>query len=126
MYSSVIPQFKDENQSLRERIVNMRGWAEAASKVRYMPDADIDAVLANLITQILLESDKIDELKPVVQNVPNIPDIKTKSDELFQMLSHTRNVAMDDAFQGFDFYENNPLKKKAEKKIAKIQKRKKG
>jgi len=122
MYSSVIPQYKDENASLRERIANIRGWAEAASKVRYQSGADVDAVLANLITQILLESDKMDELKPVT---PKPVDKKNISEDLYQLLTTSRNVAMDEAFQGFDFYDNNPHKKEAERKIQKIQKRKK-
>ena len=120
MYSTVIPQYKTENESLRERIANIRGWAEAASKIRYMPHTDADAVLANLITQVLIESDKLDELKPVEQKVPDL----RVSDELFQMLSKSRNVKMDEAFEGFDFFDNNPYKKAAEKKIAKIQRRK--
>jgi len=118
----VIPQYKNEIDSLRERIANIRGWAEAASKIRYMPGTDADAVLANLITQVLLESDKLDELKPIIQKEP---DTKTASEDLYQLLTASRSVAMDEAFQGFEFYDNNPYKKIAEKKIAKIQKRKK-
>jgi len=120
MMSNIIPQYKSENESLRERLLNIRSWAEVASKIRYMPDTDADAVLANLITQILIETDKLDELKPIVKE----PDIKAVSDELFQMLSNSRNVELDEALSGFDFYDNNPLKKSAEKKIAKIKKKK--
>ena len=120
MYSSVLPQYKTENESLRERITNIRGWAEAASKIRYMPDTDLDAVMANLITQILAETDKIDELKPIVQKEP---DIKAVSDELFQMLGSGKSIALDEAFRGFDFFDNNPYKKSAEKKLEKIKKK---
>lgn len=121
-YSSVIPQYKSENDSLRERLLNVRDWAEAASKARYLPGTDPDAVLANLIAQILVESDKIDELKPVVSEPEKNKDA---SNDLFELLTYSRGVAMDEAFQGFDFFDNNPYKKQAEKKIAKIQKRNK-
>ena len=119
--SESIPQYKSENESLRERIQNMRRWAEAASKIRYLKGTDHEAVLANLITHILRESDNLDELKPIVSQEV---DIKATSDELFQLLTTSRNVAMEEAFRGFDFYDNNPYKEVAEKKIAKINKKK--
>ena len=122
MLSESLPQYKSENESLRERIENIRGWAEAASKVRYLKDTDHEAVLANLITQILKESDNLDELKPIIAEKQ---DVKATSDVLFQLLQTSRNVEMEEAFRGFDFYDNNPYKKEAEKRIAKIKKRNK-
>jgi len=120
-YTAIIPQYKSENDSLRERLENIRGWIEAASKMRYLPGTDADAVLANLITNVMPECNAIEELKPVV---PKEPDIKSASDELFSMLVNSRGVDMDEAFEGFDFFENNPHRKAAEKKIAKMNKRK--
>jgi len=117
----VIPQFKTENESLRERIHNIRQWAEVASKVRYQSDANADAVLANLITQILLETDNVEELKPVLKEAV----IHHVSDEIFTMLNHAPNQSLEEAMQGFDFYENNPYKKIADKKIKKFEKKKK-
>ena len=122
-YSSVIPQYKTENESLRERIDNIRAWAEAASKLRYLPDSDPDAVLANLITHILAESDNLSELKPVT--APTKKELKDASNELFQMLSNGRKVELNEAFEGFDFFEQNPYKKAAEKKIAKCKRKNK-
>jgi hypothetical protein len=121
VYSSIVPQYKTENESLRERLENIRAWAEEASKARYMQNTDTDAVLANLVTNILAESGDLDKLKPKVQK----PDIKAASDELFQLLSTAQHCNLDEAMKGFDFYDNNPLKKQAEKKIAKIKKKKK-
>ena len=120
MYTSVIPQYKNENESLRERLNNIREWVEAASKTRYLPKADVDAILAKLITNVMMECNNLEELKPVI---PKESDIKAASDELFQMLSNSRSVQMEEAFKGFDFYDNNPYKNKAEKKIAKLQKK---
>jgi predicted RNase H-like nuclease (RuvC/YqgF family) len=119
-YSQVIPQYKSEIESLRERLENIRRWAEAASKIRYMQDADTDAVLANLITQVLIESDKIHELKPVIP-------VKTKpidGDNFFEILASGKNIKLDEVLKGFDFYDNNPYKVKAEKKLARIEKKK--
>ena len=121
MYTAVIPQYKSENESLRERLTNIREWVEVASKLRYLPGADSDAVLANLIANVLPECSAIEVLKPIV---PVEPDIKSASDDLFQMLATSRGVNMDEAFSGFDFFENNPYKKLAEKRIAKIRKKK--
>jgi len=116
--TNIIPQYKNENESLRERISNIRGWAEVASKIRYMNNADADALLANLISQILMETDKLDELKPINRE----PDIKGATDDLYQLLTKSKAVDMESAFAGFDFYDNNPLKQKAEKKIKKMKK----
>jgi hypothetical protein len=119
LLSMVVPEYKNENDSLRERIENIREWAEVASKIRYLPDADTDAVLANLITQILIETDNLDQLKPITK----MPDLKSVEGDLFSILATTKNIEMDEAFCGFDFYENNPYKKSAEKKIAKMKKK---
>jgi len=119
-FSQAIPQYKSEIDSLRERLENIRGWAEAASKTRYLPGTDVDAVLANFITQVLLESDRIHELKPI-KPVKHEP---MDSDELFEVLSSTRDLKLEDAFTGFDFYDNNPYKQSAEKTLAKINKKK--
>jgi len=119
-YTQVIPQYKNINESLRERLENIRGWAESASKARYLPNNDPDAVLANLISQILNESDNIDELKPVIPKKQKLVD----SDELFEVLASSRDIKMEDAFRGFDFYDNNPYRASAEKRLANIEKKK--
>ena len=116
--SDVIPQYKSENESLRERLTNIKKWAHAASKSRYT-DSDADAVLADLISKVLQECDDLEKLKPVIKQAEQ----KTASDELFNILSRANAVAMEDAMSGFDFYENNPYKKTAEKKIAKMKKK---
>jgi len=119
--SNALPQYKDENASLRERIDNIRCWTNVASKKRYNKDADPDAILANLITHVLTETDNVDALKPTIKE----PDTKIISDDLFKMLSHSQNINLEEAMRGFDFYDNNPYKTKAEKRIAKIKKRNK-
>jgi len=118
---TALPQYKTAVESLRERLDNIRGWVEVASKIRYMQDADPDAVLANLIAQILIETDDLDKLKPVVKE----PDLETTSNDLFKLLGKSNSIDLDDAMSGFDFYDNNPYKKSAEKKIAKIKRKQK-
>ena len=120
-YTQVIPQYKSEIESLRERLENIRGWVEAASKLRYMKNTDADAVLANLITQVMEESDKIEELKPIT------PPVKVKPkecEEFFEILASSGEITLDDALKGFDFYDDNPYKSKAEKTLAKLEKEK--
>jgi len=119
VYTQEIPQYKNAIDSMRERLVNIRGWAEAASKARYFPGTDTEAVLANFITQVLLESDRIDELKPVIAVKAPVMD----SDEFFEALSTTRDLTLEEAFEGFDFYDNNPYKQTAERTLAKLNKK---
>jgi len=118
----VIPKYKSEIESLRERLFNIRSWAEAASKIRYMKNTDIDAILANLIAQVLLETDNLDELKLVE---PEEPTKTVDGEGFFEVLASCQNVKLEDALSGFDFYDNNPYKISAEKKLAKIEKKKK-
>jgi len=118
----VIPKYKSEIESLRERLFNVRGWSEAASKIRYLKNTDVDAILANLIAQILLETDNLDELKLVEPEEPAKP---VDGEGFFEVLASCKNVKLEDALQGFDFYDNNPYKKTAMKKLAKIEKKKK-
>jgi len=117
--STALPKYKDENASLRERIQNIRDWAEVASRIRYKKGADPDAILAELISKIFSETENIEKLKPLAVE----PEIKNISDDLFKMLSHSKNIDLEEALKGFDFYDNNPYREKAEKKIAKIKKR---
>ena len=118
----VIPQYKSEIESLRERLFNIRGWAEAASKIRYMKNTDIDAILANLIAQVLLETDNLDELK-LIEPEPAVKPVDGEG--FFEVLASCQNVKLEEALSGFDFYDNNPYKIAAEKKLAKIEKKKK-
>ena len=118
--SKVVPKYKTEIESLRERIHNMRKWAENASRARFGTKADTDAVLANLINCILEESDQIQELK-LVNPPPKNPEA---NEDFFAVLATNSNVKLEDALKGFEFYDNNPYKKEAEKRLAKIEKKK--
>ena len=117
-YSQVVPQYKSEIESLRERLENIRGWAAEASKARY-EKTDKEAGLANFITQILSESDKLDQLKPVDPPIVKPIDVE----DFFEILASSRDVKLEEALAGFDFFDDNPYKAEAEKRLAKIKRK---
>jgi len=119
-YSQVVPKYKSEIESLRERLQNIRSWVEDASKKRFIHKTDKDALLAILITQILTESDNISELKLV--EPANLKPID--GTDFFEVLASNRDIKLDEALEGFDFFDDNPHRKAAEKTLAKIEKKK--
>ena len=111
-----VPEYKSEIESLRERLLNIRDSANKTSEARYLKDADTEVLLANLIMQILDETGDIEKLKPVI-SVPG-------QNDFFEILAGSKELKLDEALEGFDFFDNNPLREKAEKRLAKIQARK--
>ena len=126
-YSQVVPQYKSEIESLRERLLNIRRWANNASEARYLKQ-DVDAILAGLVTQVLAETDKLEELKPVIaaqtegETTVNVRPLNP--DDFFEILATNKNLKLDEALSGFDFFDNNPFRQKAEKKLKKIEAKK--
>jgi len=121
-YAGVVPQYKSDIESLRERLINIREFANRASSVRYLKDAKPEVILANLITQILSEADEMDKLKPV-RPVCSAADEK-KAEDFFEVLAGSRELKLDEALSGFEFFDNNPYRVKAEKRLAKIESKK--
>ena len=121
-YSQVVPQYKSEIESLRERLYNIRKWANNASEARYLKQ-DVDAILASLITQTLAETDKLEELKPLgADAVSGSPDVRPLvADDFFEVLATNKNLKLDEALSGFDFFDNNPFRQKAEKRLKKME-----
>jgi len=107
-----LPQYKTEIESLRERLLNIRENANRASEARYLKDAEPEVLLANLITQVLDETSDMEKLKPVIA-VPG-------QNDFFEILAGSKELKLDEALEGFDFFDNNPYKDRAEKKLAKI------
>jgi len=118
-----VPQYKSDIESLRERLVNIRNFTNRASSARYLKDAQPEVILANLITQILSEADEINVLKPVRQTSQTAGDKAAK--DFFEILAGSKELKLDEALSGFEFFDNNPYRIKAEKRLEKI-KRKKG
>ena len=121
-YSQVVPQYKSEIESLRERLNNIRKWANNASEARYLKK-DVDAILASFITQSLAETDKLDELKPLDSQITQASGETRmlKPDDFFEVLATNKNLKLDEALSGFDFFDNNPFRQKAEKRLKKIE-----
>lgn len=120
-YHDVVPQYKSDIESLRERLVNIKEFANRASSARYLKDAKPEVILANLITQILSEADEIDKLKPVRST--SAVGAK-KAEDFFEVLAGTKELKLDEALSGFEFFDNNPFRIKAEKRLAKIKSKK--
>ena len=121
-YGNVVPQYKSDIESLRERLVNIRDFANRASSARYLKDAQPEVILANLITQILSEADEMDKLKPVKPASPAIGDRRAK--DFFEVLAGSKELQLDEALSGFEFFDNNPFRIKAEKRLARIKSKK--
>ena len=110
--TQVVPQFKSEIESLRERLENIRDCANQTSESRYLDGAKPEVLLANLITTVLDETAEMEKLKPVIEEVAD--------DDFFEILAGSKELKLAEALQGFEFYDNNPYKAKAEKKLVKI------
>jgi len=121
-YREVVPQYKSDIESLRERLINIRNFANRASAARYLKDANSEFILANLITQILQEADEIDKLKPV--KPMNATEEARRTENFLEVLAGSKELKLDEALSGFEFFDNNPYRVKAEKRLAKIKSKK--
>ena|GEM_PF-1007640 len=111
-----VPQYKTEIESLRERLEIIRDCANKASEARYLKDAQPEVLLANLVAKVLTETADMEKLKPVIAELDE--------GDFLQILAGTRELKLGDALEGFDFFDNNPYKGKAEKRLAKIKAKK--
>jgi len=121
-YREVVPQYKSDIESLRERLVNIREFANRASSARYLKDAKPEVLLANLIAQVLAEADEMDKLKPV--GSAKVLEEARKAENFLEVLAGSKELELDEALSGFEFFDNNPYRMKAEKRLAKIKSKK--
>jgi len=121
-YREVVPQYKSDIESLRERLINIREFANRASSSRYLKDAQAEVILANLITQILTEADEMDKLKPV-KPINSAAEAR-RAENFLEVLAGTKELKLDEALSGFEFFDNNPYRMKAEKRLARIKSKK--
>jgi hypothetical protein len=96
---------KNDNE-LAEKLNKIKSLAVEISAERYSPNYNPEICLANLLNYILSADDQ---------------DLKN---DFFQLLDQDHNLNLDQALTDFDFYMNNPYKKKAEKILSKIEARK--
>ena len=90
----------------QEKLSKIEAMATQISAERYRPNYNADVCLANLLNFILSADD---------QDMQN---------DFFQLLNQEHDMDLDHALDEFDFYLNNPYKKKAEKILSKIEARK--
>ena len=94
-----------DNQA-SQKLTKIEALATEISAERYSPNYNPEICLANLLNYIL-SADNMD-----MQN------------DFFQLLNQDHNTNLEQVLNDFDFYLNNPFKKKAEKILSKIEARK--
>lgn len=95
----------DVNKS-SEKLNKIEALATQISAERYNHNYNPEVCLASLLNFILSSDD---------QDMEN---------DFFQLLNQEHDMNLDEALNDFDFYLNNPYKKKAEKMLSKIEARK--
>ncbi len=96
----------DSDNSATQKLNLIKNLAVEISAERYKHNYNPEVCLANLLNYILADDN---------QNLQN---------DFFQLLDQEHNVDLEQALNDFDFYLNNPYKKKAEKILSKIEARK--
>ena len=104
--ATVVTVSEHNGNDATQKLIKIESLATEISAERYSPNYNPEICLANLLNYIL-SSDNQD-----MQN------------DFFQLLNQDHNVDLDQALTDFDFYLNNPYKKKAEKILSKIEARK--
>ncbi len=89
------------------KLQKIEALATEISAERYSPHYNPEVCLANLLNFILSDDSE-----------------QGDADNFFQLLNAERNVDLTEALNDFDFYLDNPYKKKAEKILSKIEARK--
>lgn len=89
-----------------QKLTKIESLATEISAERYSPNYNPEICLANLLNYILSA------------------DTQDMQNDFFQLLNQDHNVNLDQALNDFDFYLDNPYKKKAEKILSKIEARK--
>ena len=89
-----------------QKLTKIETLATEISAERYSPNYNPEICLANLLNYILSSDNQ---------------DMKN---DFFQLLNQDHNSNLDQVLTDFDFYLNNPYKKKAEKILSKIEARK--
>lgn len=102
---AIIGVVPNENSAI-QKLTKIESLATEISAERYSPNYNPEICLANLLNYILSGEN---------QDMQN---------DFFQLLNEDHNSDLDQVLNDFDFYLNNPYKKKAEKILSKIEARK--
>ncbi|MDR0975765.1 MAG: hypothetical protein LBM01_02285 [Christensenellaceae bacterium] len=107
----IVENSADKSQITAEtRLANIYATAVEASRKRYLKQGDTEALLANLIATVLKEAGGASEGEEAF--------------DILQELASLEKVSLDETLAGFEFYDKNPYKKKAEKRLARLRKKK--
>ncbi len=104
--SEKIKVIDSDNIDATQKLNQIKNLAVEISAERYNSNYNPEVSLANLLNYILADDN---------QDLQN---------DFFQLLDQEHNVDLEQALNDFDFYLNNPYKKKAEKILSKIEARK--
>ena len=97
------------SEVLQRRINRIREFTDQASKERYLAKNDSEVILANLIMQILCETEK---------------EFGAYEGDFFDTLATTnKETVLDEVLVGFEFYDNNPYREEAERNLEKIKRK---
>ena len=105
-HSETTLEFLPSENNAFDKLAKIETLATEISAERYSPNYNPEICLANLLNYILSD------------------DTQDMQNDFFQLLNQDHNVALDQVLTDFDFYLNNPYKKKAEKILSKIEARK--
>lgn len=94
------------DDSATQKLTKIETLATEISAERYNPNYNPEICLANLLSYILSD------------------DSQDMQNDFFQLLNQDHNSDLEQVLTDFDFYLNNPYKKKAEKILSKIEARK--
>ena len=89
-----------------QKLERIKSLAAEISAERYNHNYNPEVCLANLLNYILSD------------------DTQDMNDDFFQLFNQEHDMNLEQALNDFDFYLNNPYKKKAEKILSKIEARK--
>lgn len=107
---------------LQEKLDRILTATNNASRERYLSNNDHEAILARLIMQIYSVTEDEDEGCPACSDESE-GEVFHKSDSFFEILTSARETELEKVLSGFDFYENNPYREMAERRLEKLRRR---
>ncbi|MDR0384205.1 MAG: hypothetical protein LBH47_02700 [Christensenellaceae bacterium] len=105
--AGVVNATKETGDDISDKFSAIVKKATLTSMERYLNGFNAEIALADLLNVILGE------------------EAKQGNDNFFSVLNEQRDIALDEALEEFDFYNNNPYKGKAKKTLTKLFKKSK-
>jgi len=96
------------HEILQRQIDKIREYTNEASRERYLAKNDSEVILSNLIMQILMETEQ---------------KFGADMGDFFDELTSSSDAELDEILTGFEFYDNNPYRELAEKRLEKIKRK---